>query len=116
MITKLIPWWLCQDPEQKKKLQEELNASYLPFWFSKIEARLVENGRIDTIIGEKTSIADIMLASIIFGGPRNDFGPTKAENEVTNVLMMNYPKLTLYADTLGTQFADYWSSRPQAPF
>ena len=103
-----------QEADKQKVMFMELVTVDLPRFLAAIEKRKSDNANEGCLVGEKLSIADFSLASVIFTAVYNDLND---KSPVIRSVFEQYPHLKAYAQYLQEHtFKDYLASRPKREY
>ena len=99
------------DEEEKKALFKVFYETTFPTWLDIIQKRLTSNTSQKYIVGDKLSIADILLAAFAYSRFLNE---KNANKDVQLPIVEGYPALLAYIKGLGEEeFKEYFATRRQ---
>jgi glutathione S-transferase len=113
LTPKFYPVIMGENEEAKKKAGEELFSGFLPMWMGVIEARLAKNGCEGHIVGDRMTIADFALASLLLTLRNNEASPMSMS---LGPFFEKFPKISAYCDSLTKEMDAYLKARKPQVF
>ena len=101
-------------PDEKKgEEMEAWKTGILAKYLTIIENQLASNAANKFICGNKMTIADFVLACLLFNIMKNEQSPVF---QLCKPVLLEYPNFGAYSKRLESELSDHLNSRPKYPF